>query len=208
MVLLLIGNAMRKAGAGISVGNTTLKTELEYLVSNLVEQRLVDQGLVHVQDVAKPSKSDIKFVCRAQIIAKKVTPKSLLDTGKSGVSAGEVGIEGTIIENAEEVSQVGVYMSFSAGKNMFYLAKLQRILTHSRLYVWLLGLLGGMSYVLWVAWTLVLPSLQASFLCLVVADIVSEHMPRDLLDWGFTSFRVSVACCWHELHCPVSKRFP
>ena len=43
--------------------------------------------------------------CRAQILAKKVSPRAFVDQShKKGQNAGEVGIEGTTIQAADAVS--------------------------------------------------------------------------------------------------------
>ncbi len=42
--------------------------------------------------------------CRAQILAKKVSPRAFVDqSNKKGQNAGEVGIEGTTIQAADAV---------------------------------------------------------------------------------------------------------
>lgn len=46
-------------------------------------------------------------LCRAQILAKKVSPRAFVDQShKKGQNAGEVGIEGTTIQAADEVQAV------------------------------------------------------------------------------------------------------
>jgi 26S proteasome regulatory subunit N5 len=47
---------------------------------------------------------DRKDFVRAQILAKKVSPRAFVEQpGKKGVAAGEIGIEGTTIEHPDEV---------------------------------------------------------------------------------------------------------
>ena len=51
------------------------------------------------------SDADVELsVCRAQILAKKVSPRAFVDqSNKKGQNAGEVGIEGTTIQAADAV---------------------------------------------------------------------------------------------------------
>lgn len=47
---------------------------------------------------------EVSCLCRAQILAKKVSPRAFVDqSGKKGQNAGEVGIEGTTIQAADAV---------------------------------------------------------------------------------------------------------